>query len=255
MTLLQQVALPTFAYSEAGTRFPPERIARTAAVGVAILLHMGVAALALLGPEPPSTTLPESFPLAMEVALVAFPAPSPPADPPPEPVPEPHPPVAIAEEPVLPAPPPPPPKRPQPRKVERPVVRPAPVATPASAEIQVAAFSPTPALSAPPGPPREAPLVPPDVKAAYLANPKPNYPLAARRRGMEGLVVLSVLVGADGNPLQVEIARGSGHDILDSAARESVRTWRFKPAHRGGLGVEARVEVPIRFALQGAGEG
>ncbi|HOT83696.1 MAG TPA: TonB family protein, partial [Candidatus Defluviicoccus seviourii] len=41
-------------------------------------------------------------------------------------------------------------------------------------------------------------------------NPMPSYPPAARRRGIEGRVVLDVLVSAEGQALSVEIARSSG---------------------------------------------
>ncbi|MEO5336987.1 MAG: energy transducer TonB, partial [Magnetospirillum sp. WYHS-4] len=174
--------------------------------------------------------------------------PAPPAgEPPPEPV---------AEEPVVPAPPPPIPRPPKPRKTESPAAR--------SAQIQVEASGPpagmatvdqAPAPAPAPGPPAEASLTLPDVRAAYLSNPRPAYPLAARRRGQEGVVVLSVRVGEDGAVREIAVARGSGIGSLDTAALEAVRVWRFKPAHRGGRTVEALVEVPIRFSLAGTGEG
>lgn len=81
-------------------------------------------------------------------------------------------------------------------------------------------------------------------------NPLPEYPERVRRRGQEGRVVLAVNVTAAGEPLSVEVADGSGHDLLDRAALRAVRRWRFHPA----AGVDPRdvslVKVPITFRLK-----
>jgi protein TonB len=67
---------------------------------------------------------------------------------------------------------------------------------------------------------------------------------------MEGLVLLDVLVAADGRPAEVRLAQSSGFAPLDDAAVSTVRQrWRFLPARRGGAPVESRVTVPIRFRI------
>lgn len=80
-------------------------------------------------------------------------------------------------------------------------------------------------------------------------NVPPAYPLVARRRGLEGVVVLAVRVSPSGACLAVEVEKGSGHTVLDEAAVEAVRRWRFAPAQAGGEAVAAEVQVPIRFQL------
>ncbi|HTW87208.1 MAG TPA: energy transducer TonB [Candidatus Binataceae bacterium] len=86
--------------------------------------------------------------------------------------------------------------------------------------------------------------------AAYGEAPAPEYPAEARRMEQQGLVMLRVLVAADGSTKRVEIARSSGFQLLDSVARDTVRErWRFVPAMRDGAAVEGWVMVPIRFAL------
>jgi protein TonB len=85
---------------------------------------------------------------------------------------------------------------------------------------------------------------------AALSNPKPPYPLAARRRGIEGRVMLRAQVRADGSCAEVWVKRSSGHDVLDAAALDTVRRWRFVPAQRAGRAVDAWVEVPIVFRLE-----
>ena len=89
----------------------------------------------------------------------------------------------------------------------------------------------------------------PLVPAAYRKTPLPPYPAAARAQRLEGLVVLSVLVGANGRVVDVSVASSSGHAILDQAAAGAVKTWTFAPAHRGARAVESVVEVPLKFAL------
>ena len=89
------------------------------------------------------------------------------------------------------------------------------------------------------------PLVPP----AYRKTPLPAYPAAARAERLEGLVVLAVLVGANGRVVDVSVASSSGHTVLDQAAASAVKTWTFAPAHRGARAVESVVEVPVKFAL------
>jgi periplasmic protein TonB len=106
--------------------------------------------------------------------------------------------------------------------------------------------------AAPPAGPEKGPaLTPPSFNAAYLRNPPPRYPLAARRSGEEGTVTLRVRVTADGRAASVNIESSSGSPSLDRAALEAVRAWRFVPARSGLENVEAWVLVPIVFRLDG----
>lgn len=86
--------------------------------------------------------------------------------------------------------------------------------------------------------------------AEYLRNPAPSYPAMAKRRGMEGKVMLDVTVMADGLPRNVHIAESSGFTMLDESARNAVLRWKFVPARRNEDVVEARVMVPIEFKLE-----
>lgn len=88
-----------------------------------------------------------------------------------------------------------------------------------------------------------------DGKPDYLRNPPPVYPESARQARQEGLVVLQVIVNAEGRPDSVVIRTGSGFNPLDEAAVKAVRNWRFRPASLGGVKVRSRVVVPVRFRL------
>lgn len=83
----------------------------------------------------------------------------------------------------------------------------------------------------------------------YLRNPAPRYPEASRRNGEEGVVLLSAHVDRSGKPLQVNLSRSSGFERLDRAAIESVKRWVFEPAKIGPLSVESTVQIPVRFRL------
>jgi protein TonB len=86
------------------------------------------------------------------------------------------------------------------------------------------------------------------ASAGYGVNPEPPYPIAARRLGLQGTVVLRVVVAPDGSPTSVAVIQSSGHAMLDESAVDTVRTkWRFVPARRNGVPVEDTVQVPIRF--------
>lgn len=92
------------------------------------------------------------------------------------------------------------------------------------------------------------PLAPAGAAARVLEaiageNQPPDYPSLARRMRWQGLVVVRVEVGADGAVLAAEVVTSSGHRVLDRAALEGVRRWRF----RGGPGV---AEVPVEFVLR-----
>jgi len=92
-------------------------------------------------------------------------------------------------------------------------------------------------------------VTPPSFSAAYLRNPPPAYPVAARRNGEEGVVMLKVLVTAEGTPARVEVESSSGSRLLDAAAADAVRGWRFQPARRGNQNIEDWARVPLRFRL------
>lgn len=151
-----------------------------------------------------------------------------PAPPSPEPLPRASPPAAVASSPVPPQ---------------------APVQAPAQASVQAPATSPAVPAAAPR-------TTAPGFAAGYLANPQPDYPAVARRRGEQGTVYLRVRVSAEGVPLQVVIDRSSGSPMLDRAAQERVASaWRFTPARRGDQAVEGEVIVPIVFRLATDGTG
>jgi periplasmic protein TonB len=86
-------------------------------------------------------------------------------------------------------------------------------------------------------------------KPAYLHNPHPPYPEAARKAGQTGVVVLRVSINERGRVSGVSLAKSSGHSLLDDRARTAVQRWIFRPARQNGKSVATQVDVPVRFSL------
>lgn len=177
--------------------------------------------------------------------------------------------VSIANMTTLPQPEMPLEKPRQPRAVADPVAAPAaiPVAAPAAIPVAAPVAAPVAIPVAAPEAPVAAPVLAPvekhvekveapppdhepDYRAAYLNNPAPAYPMVARRMGWQGKVVLNVEVLASGLPGQIKLHQSSGHDVLDNAAMQAVRGWRFTAALQGGQAVTKYFLVPIPFILK-----
>jgi TonB family protein len=76
----------------------------------------------------------------------------------------------------------------------------------------------------------------------------PEFSEEARRKGVEGEVMIQVIVDAYGFPLNPRVVRpvGSG---LDEKALEAVKRYRFKPALRDGIPVPVFMTIAINFRL------
>jgi periplasmic protein TonB len=90
------------------------------------------------------------------------------------------------------------------------------------------------------------------TQARYRETPQPHYPDSARRDGKEGRVLLRVLVDEEGRTKAIEVNTSSGHEMLDQAAIEALKKWRFVAARASGKPVETWVKIPIEFQLSNA---
>jgi protein TonB len=78
---------------------------------------------------------------------------------------------------------------------------------------------------------------------------KPVYPSVANDSGWEGTVVVRVLVQTNGLPGGVTVQKSSGYPILDKAATDAVRQWRFNPEKDGNIPINKYVDIPLKFEL------
>ena len=169
---------------------------------------------------------------------------------------------------VAPEPPPPEPvpQPPQPRapttpseRIETPVP---PIALPNVSGFAVADLPPLPpagpSLGTDPGPLIKAdPLPPPLPKLVdatfdprYMRDVQPLYPAAERRAGREGRVTIRVLVGVDGRVKQAERVSATSDDFWQATLDRALSKWRFKPATRGGIPIEAWRTLSLTFVIE-----
>lgn len=88
-----------------------------------------------------------------------------------------------------------------------------------------------------------------DTHPPKLIESRPaEYTNIGLKRGVEGTVVLMILIRRDGSVGPVSVSEGL-EDSLDESARRAVRKWRFEPATRAGSPVEVIMEVKIDFKL------
>lgn len=144
----------------------------------------------------------------------------------------------------LPAPSPAPAATPAPPLAPAP---PAAAATPAAAVVVPPAPLPVAQPTAPP-----APAMPKQVSASavrYRVPPAVEVPMASRRLGEQGTVLLRVWVDARGVPKEVLLHRSSGFARLDEQAIQAMRQARFQPLAENGQAIEWVVIAPLQYEL------
>jgi TonB family protein len=88
---------------------------------------------------------------------------------------------------------------------------------------------------------------PVDGFQSLLENVK--YPEAAKKNGVDGIVFVSVIIGADGSVSGLEIAEGVRKD-LDQAAMEAIKQTNWLPAQKNGQPVISKIVIPVQFKLK-----
>jgi protein TonB len=112
---------------------------------------------------------------------------------------------------------------------------------------------PEPLPEPPPAEPPPAVTVVAMDLPTYLRNPSPPYPIEARRNKWEGTVLIRVEVSAAGRVISAAVVTSSGHAVLDTAALNAIKRWRFSPARMAGIATTATVDVPVAFSLHQPG--
>jgi protein TonB len=87
------------------------------------------------------------------------------------------------------------------------------------------------------------------VPPKLVSTPKPEYPPLARKLGVEGVVVLSVLVDEQGRVEDVQLLERISQDVgINEAAVQVARAARFKSATRNGAPVKmwTRLRIPFK---------
>ena len=103
----------------------------------------------------------------------------------------------------------------------------------------------------PPPPEEEEPIVP-----FYALSDKPEvikrvpaaYPELAKKAGIEGTVVLKVLVNTKGDVEDVEVLKS--HPLLDESAINAAKQFKFKPGKQRDRFVKVWMSIPFTFKLK-----
>jgi protein TonB len=85
----------------------------------------------------------------------------------------------------------------------------------------------------------------PPQKVRHVA---PEYPALARAARRQGVVILEAVIGEDGTVGSLRVLRSI--DLLDQAAIDAVRHWRFTPTLLNGEPVPVVMTVTVSFVLQ-----
>jgi TonB family protein len=75
----------------------------------------------------------------------------------------------------------------------------------------------------------------------------PIYPLMAKRTGLEGAVVIHAVIDASGHLTDPKVV--SGPRLLQAAAVDSVRRWKYRPAHLDNQPVSKEILITVNFHL------
>lgn len=92
--------------------------------------------------------------------------------------------------------------------------------------------------------PRDGVTLPQVVKEV-----KPHYPREVMGEGVQGSVVLNVVVRADGTVGEVDVTKAL-HPKLDESAVAAARQWLFNPGQKEGKPVDVAVEIEMTFMLK-----
>ncbi|MFW5498805.1 MULTISPECIES: energy transducer TonB [unclassified Maridesulfovibrio] len=88
-----------------------------------------------------------------------------------------------------------------------------------------------------------------DEVPQIIRNYPPEYPYGAKRKRIEGDVVVRMLVNSKGNPVNLSIYSASPSGIFEQAALKAAKRWRFRPGKYHGEDVDTWVLLPFKFEL------
>ncbi|RMF67471.1 MAG: energy transducer TonB [Calditrichaeota bacterium] len=77
-----------------------------------------------------------------------------------------------------------------------------------------------------------------------------KYPEIARKAGLEGRVIVQVLVSETGKVVKTRVIKSLGHSGMDEAAVSAIRSVRWKPALQRDKPVKVWVAIPVIFRLR-----
>jgi protein TonB len=81
-----------------------------------------------------------------------------------------------------------------------------------------------------------------------IVDARPLYPEIARSARVEGTVILEAVLDTNGRITQLRVLRSV--PLLDQAAIDAVRQWRYTPSTYNGRAVSVLMTITVHFSLQ-----
>jgi protein TonB len=89
-----------------------------------------------------------------------------------------------------------------------------------------------------------------DAEPVPIVMPQPEYPAIPRQAGIQGTVIVQLLVDLDGSVMKARVVGSSKNEALDEAAEKGAERFKFIPAKQGNKPVRVWVSMPIVFRLE-----
>ncbi|MDH7499205.1 MAG: energy transducer TonB [candidate division NC10 bacterium] len=86
-------------------------------------------------------------------------------------------------------------------------------------------------------------------KPVLVQEVKPEYPMGARKAGVQGTTLLKIQVLPSGSVGEIQLLQSSGESSLDEAAQKAVKQWKFKPGMSGSKPITVWMTLPVKFEL------
>ncbi|HDL79000.1 MAG TPA: energy transducer TonB, partial [Bacteroidetes bacterium] len=80
-----------------------------------------------------------------------------------------------------------------------------------------------------------------------------KYPEIARKAGVEGTVIIQVLIDEKGRVIKTKVLKSLGNNGCDQAAIAAIVKTRWKPAMQRDKPVKVWVSIPVIFKLKSSG--
>ncbi len=91
--------------------------------------------------------------------------------------------------------------------------------------------------------------LPDDVELKLIKRVEPKYPQEARKKLLGGPVLLEAIIDKQGNVLDVKVLE-SEHIILNDAAIDAVKQWKYEPYIKEGKAQKVRYKIELKFHVK-----
>lgn len=104
----------------------------------------------------------------------------------------------------------------------------------------------------PPILPELAPIKPAkNQQALPLYRIEPRYPVRAKKRNIEGYIVLQFTIDASGAPVEIKVLKSEPKGMFDKEAKRALKRWKYQPMITDGIATaQSGQTVRLEFTLQ-----